>query len=111
MSKFPTDKYKQLPFLVECKSSRADGAVMTTIAQQMMIDDGAPPSVVLMTQAERNALWRGRKLTRQGSAFKSASTKAEEAATKQLRKEIAAAEEAKKQARFDRLRELRERTR
>ena len=37
------------------------------------------PDFLRIPQAERNASWKGRKLTRQGSAFKSAPTRQEEA--------------------------------
>jgi hypothetical protein len=67
------------------------------------------PDFLRIPQAERYAAWRGRKLTTQGSGFKAAVSKAEEAATRQLRKELDAREEAKKTARFAALRELRAR--
>lgn len=65
------------------------------------------PDYLRIPQAERNAAWKGRKLTRQGSGFKPAPTKIEEAATRQLRKELERAEEAKKAARFAALRAMR----
>jgi hypothetical protein len=65
------------------------------------------PDFLRIPQDERRAAWRGRKLTKQGSMFKAATTKVEEAATRKLRKELAAAEEAKKLERFARLKELR----
>jgi len=64
------------------------------------------PDFLRIPQDERRAAWRGRKLTRQGSAFRDKPTKVEEAATRQLRKELEAAEAAKKEARFARLKEL-----
>ncbi len=71
------------------------------------MDEGIP-DFLRITQAERNAAWKGRKLTRQGSAFREKPTKVEEAATRKLRKELEAAEAAKQGARFARLKELRE---
>lgn len=65
------------------------------------------PSYLIIPQEQRAAAWVGRKLTTQGSGFKAKTTKVEEAATRQLRKEIAAQEKAKQEARFARLRELR----
>jgi hypothetical protein len=53
----------------------------------------------------RRAAWKGRKLTKQGAMFR-APSKVEEAATRKLRREIEAAEVAKKAARFARLKEL-----
>jgi hypothetical protein len=67
------------------------------------------PDFLRIPQAERAAAWKGRKLTTQGSGFKHVVTKVDEAATRQLRKEIAAQDEAKKAARFAALRELRAR--
>jgi hypothetical protein len=64
------------------------------------------PDFLRIPQDERRAAWRGRKMTKQGSMFKVKQTRVEEAATRQLRKELAAAEEAKKQARFARLKEM-----
>ena len=68
------------------------------------------PTYLRIPQDERRAAWKGRKLTRQGSGFKAAPTKTEEAATRLLRKQVAAAEEAKKAERFARLKELRARS-
>lgn len=65
------------------------------------------PDCLRIPQAERKAAWKGRKLTQQGSNFKAKPTKVEEAATRKLRKEIEAAEAAKREARFAALRELR----
>jgi len=67
------------------------------------------PAFLRLSQEERRAAWKGRRLTVQGSAFKVKTTKVEEAATRQLRREIEKAEEAKKAARFAALRELRNR--
>ena len=53
----------------------------------------------------RRDAWKGRKLTKQGTSFRPV-TKTEEAATRQLRKELEAAEAAKKAARFARLKEM-----
>jgi hypothetical protein len=67
------------------------------------------PLFLRIPQADRASVWKGRKLTQQGSAFRAAPTKVEEAATRQLRREIEAAEAAKREARFAALRELRAR--
>jgi hypothetical protein len=66
------------------------------------------PSFLRIPQDERRAAWKGRRLTRQGSSFRPV-TKQEEAATRQLRRELEAQEKAKREARFARLRELRNR--
>jgi hypothetical protein len=63
------------------------------------------PEFLRIPQAERKAAWKGAKLTKQGSMFRPIS-KTEEAATRQLRRELEAAEAAKKAARFARLKEL-----
>ena len=52
------------------------------------------PDFLRIPQGERRAAWAGRKPTKQGSMFKVKQTKVEEAATRQLRRELAAAEEA-----------------
>lgn len=64
------------------------------------------PDFLRIPQAERRAAWVGRKLTKQGSMFKVRQTKVEEAATRRLRREVEAAEAAKKAARFARLKEM-----
>jgi len=64
------------------------------------------PDFLRIPQGERRAAWAGRKPTKQGSMFKVKQTKVEEAATRQLRRELAAVEEAKKVARFARLKEM-----
>jgi hypothetical protein len=64
------------------------------------------PAFLRIPQDERKAAWKGKKLTKQGSMFKVRQTKVEEAATRQLRREVEAAEAAKKAARFARLKEL-----
>jgi hypothetical protein len=64
------------------------------------------PDFLRIPQAERRAAWKGRKLTRQGAMFREKPTKVEEAATRQLRRELEAAEAAKKAERFARLKEL-----
>jgi hypothetical protein len=66
------------------------------------------PAFLQIPQSERREAWKGRRLTVQGSNFKNKLTKTEEAATKQLRREIAAAEEEKKAARFAALKEMHE---
>lgn len=68
------------------------------------------PAFLRISQDERRASWKGRKLTRQGSGFKVATTKVEEAATRKLRREMEALAEAKKAERFARLKELRNRS-
>jgi len=70
-----------------------------------MYDYPELPDFCRIPQAERKAAWKGRKLTRQGSMFVKP-TKAEDAATRKLRREIEAAEVAKKVARFARLKEM-----
>jgi hypothetical protein len=71
-----------------------------------MHDDLTIPDFLRVPQAERRVAWKGRKLTRQGSSFRAKTTKVEEAATRQLRRELEAAEAAKKAARFARLKEM-----
>lgn len=56
----------------------------------------------------RKASWKGRKLTRQGSAFKTKPTKIEEAATRALRREIEAQERAKAKAKAEAQKEKRD---
>ena len=63
------------------------------------------PEFLKIPQAERAAAWKGRKLTVQGSNFRSKPTKVEEEATRKLRREIEAQEKAKRDARFAMLRE------
>lgn len=67
------------------------------------------PDFLRIPPAERKAAWKGRKLTVQGSNFKAKVSKVEEAATRKLRKEMEAADVAKREARFAALRELRSR--
>ena len=67
------------------------------------------PAFLRIAQDERRAAWKGRKLTKQGAGFKAPVTKVEEAATRQLRKELEAELAAKREARFAALRELRNR--
>ena len=71
-----------------------------------MHDDLTIPDFFKISHDVRRAAWKGRKLTRQGSSFRAKTTKVEEAATRQLRKELEAAEVAKKVARFARLKEM-----
>lgn len=67
------------------------------------------PDFLRIPQDERRAAWKGRKLTKQGVMFRP-EAKAEEAATRKLRRELEAAEIAKKATkqaeRFARLKEL-----
>jgi hypothetical protein len=76
-----------------------------TPSQQAMVEDGLPPAAIVSPE-ERRAAWKGRKLTKVRDLRVPA--KDEDAATKQLRKELAAAEESKKAARFARLNELKQ---
>jgi hypothetical protein len=69
------------------------------------------PAFLKIPQADRATAWEGRKLTRQGSNFRHKPTKVEEAATRQLRRELEAAEKAKRETRFAMLRELNEQKR
>jgi hypothetical protein len=69
------------------------------------------PAFLKIPAAERAAAWMGRKLTAQGSNFRHKPTKVEEAATRQLRRELEAAEKAKREERFAMLRELNEQKR
>lgn len=73
--------------------------------QQMMVDDGFPPEL-LLTQEQRKADWKGVRLTKPMDL--KAKPKQEDPATTALRKEIAKADERKKAERLARLRELRE---
>lgn len=61
--------------------------------------------LISIPAAERAAAWKGRRLTVQGSRFKVERSREEEAATRKLRREIEAAEKAKRDARFAALRE------
>lgn len=72
----------------------------------MSDDDLMLPDFLRIPASVRREAWKGRKLTKQGSMFRAPPTKQEEAATRQLRKELAAAEEAKKVERFARLKEM-----
>lgn len=82
-----------------------------TEAQRLMVADGMPECLFL-TADERRESWKGMRL-RPTSSFADPKrpAKDEDPATKQLRKELAAAEEAKKAARLARLKELNQRTR
>ena len=71
-----------------------------------MHDDLELPDFLRIPADVRREAWKGRKLTKQGAMFRAPPSKQEEAATRQLRKELAAAEEAKKAERFARLKEL-----
>jgi hypothetical protein len=71
------------------------------------MDEGIP-DFLQIPQDVRDAFWKGRRLTVQGSGFRQKPTKIEEEATRQLRRELEAAEAAKTEARFARLKELRE---
>lgn len=66
------------------------------------------PAFLIIDAGARKAAWRGVKITRQGSAFKPAPTKQEEAATRKLRREIEAQEKARREARFAALRAMKE---
>jgi hypothetical protein len=67
------------------------------------------PAYLRIPQDERKAAWKGRRLTHQGAGFKAKVTKVEEAATKQLRRELEKADADKRAARFAALKELRKR--
>jgi hypothetical protein len=67
------------------------------------------PDFLRIPQDERREAWKGRKLTKQGAGFKAPTSKTEEAATRQLRKEVEAQAAAKREARFAALQELRAR--
>ena len=69
-----------------------------------IMNEGIPDYLRIPADVRR-AAWKGRKLTKQGTSFRPV-TKTEEAATRQLRKELEAAEVAKKVARFARLKEM-----
>lgn len=64
------------------------------------------PAFLRIPQDVRRAAWKGRKLTKQGSAFKPAPTRQEEAATRALRRQIEQEQEQKKAERFAALKEL-----
>lgn len=66
------------------------------------------PEIFRIPPDVRRASWKGRKLSRQGSAFKSKPTKIEEAATRALRREIEAQERAKAKAKAEAQKEKRE---
>ena len=63
------------------------------------------PDFLRIDDATRKARWKGHKYTKQGAFFKD-KPKEEDPATRKLRREIEAQEEAKKQERFARLKEL-----
>jgi len=63
------------------------------------------PAFLKLSEAERKAAWKGRRLTHQGTNFKR-ETRPEEPATKKLRKEI---EKQKAEARAERFKLLKER--
>ena len=63
------------------------------------------PAFLRLSQEERRAAWKGRKLTKQGSGFKAKVTKVEEAATRALRREIEKQDADKRAARFAALKE------
>jgi hypothetical protein len=72
-----------------------------------MDDLGIPPSLVI-TADERRAAWKGKKLKSTAAMTFAVPKKDEDAATKQLRKELEAAEAKKKAERFARLKQLKE---
>lgn len=61
--------------------------------------------IVIIDPRDRKAAWKGCGLTKQGSRFKDRPTKVEEAATRQLRKELEQQQAEKRAARFAALRE------
>lgn len=74
-----------------------------TPGQRMMVEDGFPAELIL-TDEERRAAWKGRKLTKPRDL--KAPPKDEDPATRALRKEIARADERKKAERLARLKDL-----
>lgn len=74
----------------------------------MTPDPLAIPDFLRISPEARRAEWKGRKLTRQGSAFKAKPTRIEEVATRKLRLEIEAAERAKAKAKAEERKEKRE---
>lgn len=74
-----------------------------TPGQRMMVEDGLPAELIL-TDEERRAAWKGRKLTKPRDL--KAPPKDEDPATRALRKEIARADERKKAERLARLKDL-----
>jgi len=72
-----------------------------------MIDYPDLPNFLRIPQAERDSAWKGRKLTK--ITIMAPPPKDEDPATRKLRKEIEAQEKAKREERFARLRELRNR--
>ena len=66
------------------------------------------PDIFRIPPDVRRTSWKGRKLTRQGSAFKAKPTKIEEAATRALRREIEARERANAKAKAEERKEQRE---
>jgi hypothetical protein len=78
-----------------------------TKAQELMIADGLPAAAIL-TPEERAASWKGRKLSKPRDI--KAPKKDEDPTTRQLRKQLEAAEKAKATERFQRLAELRKQT-
>lgn len=71
-----------------------------------MEDDLMLPDFLRIPASVRREAWKGRKLTKQGAMFRAPPSRTEEAATRALRRELAAAEEAKKAERFARLKDL-----
>ena len=71
--------------------------------QRLMIEDGFPTGAIIPAE-ERAVAWKGRKLTKPRDL--KTPVKDEDAATKQLRKELEAAEAKKKSERLARLKEL-----
>lgn len=81
-----------------------------TEAQRLMVEDGLPADLILPPE-QRAASWKGKRLRSTNTfAEPKRPTKDEDPATKALRKELAAAEEAKKAARFARLNQLKQET-
>jgi hypothetical protein len=77
---------------------------------KMMVDDGLPPGTIISLE-ERKSAWKGKRPRPTHSMhFGESSKKEEDPATTKLRKELAAADQMKKAARFARLKELKQAT-
>jgi hypothetical protein len=76
-----------------------------TPAQRMMVEDGLPVDLILSPE-ERARTWKGKRLKPTAAFAEKKPVKEEDPATREIRKEIAAAEERKKAERLARLKEL-----
>jgi hypothetical protein len=83
-------------------------AMLLAPSHQMMVEDGLPEAAIIPPE-ERKAAWKGKRpRPTQSMHFEKSSSKEEDPATKQLRKELAAAEAKKKAERLARLNELKQ---